>query len=99
MSIKDLQKYKCDECGKNFTLNNGSKGYIAAAHKKKIQLWSMWQKFGYSLQDAILCKKYSTNHSQYTLRSIIACNKKNRCIVAISKQMCKQLACTQWNQF
>ena len=62
MFIKDSKKYKDDECGKNFTLNIGSKGYIAAAHEKKIQLWSMWQKFGYSLQDAILCKKYSTNH-------------------------------------
>ena len=46
---KGLKKYKGDECGKNFTLNIGWKGYIAAAHEKKIQLWSMWQKFGYSL--------------------------------------------------
>ena len=36
MSIKDFKKYKCDECGKNFTLSIGLKGYIAAAHEKNI---------------------------------------------------------------
>ena len=43
MSIQDLQRYKCDECGKHFTLNIGLKGYITAVHEKKIQLWSLWQ--------------------------------------------------------
>ena len=38
MSIQDLQRYKCDECGKHFTLNIGLKGYITAVHEKKIQL-------------------------------------------------------------
>ena len=35
MFIKDFKKYKGDECGKNFTLNIGSKEYIAAAHETK----------------------------------------------------------------
>ena len=38
MFIKDFKKYKGDEYGKNFTLNIGSKGYIAAAHEKKINV-------------------------------------------------------------
>ena len=38
MSIQDLQRYKCDECGKHFTLNIGLKGYITAVHEKKINL-------------------------------------------------------------
>ena len=35
MFIKDFKKYKGDEYGKNFILNIGSKGYIAAAHETK----------------------------------------------------------------
>ena len=35
MSIKDLQKYKCDECGKHFILNIGLKGHITAVHEKR----------------------------------------------------------------
>ena len=35
MFIKDFKKYKGDEYGKNFTLNIGSKEYIAAAHETK----------------------------------------------------------------
>ena len=35
MFIKDFKKYKGDEYGKNFTLNIGSKQYIAAAHETK----------------------------------------------------------------
>ena len=38
MSIQDLQRYKCDECGKHFTISIGLKGYITAVHEKKIQL-------------------------------------------------------------
>ena len=35
MSIKDFRKYKCDECGKNFTHNIGLKGHITAVHERK----------------------------------------------------------------
>ena len=35
MSIKDFKKYKCDECGKNFTHNIGLKGHITAVHERK----------------------------------------------------------------
>ena len=35
MSIKDLRKYKCDECGKTFTHNIGLNGHIPAVHEKK----------------------------------------------------------------
>ena len=35
MSIKDLQKYKCDECGKHFILNIGLKRHITAVHEKR----------------------------------------------------------------
>ena len=35
MSIKDFIKYKCDECGKNFTHNIGLKGHITAVHERK----------------------------------------------------------------
>ena len=40
MSIKYLKKYKCDECGKNFTHNIGLKGHIILQlfMKEKIQL-------------------------------------------------------------
>ena len=37
-SIKDLRKYKCDECGKNFTHNIGMKGHITAAHERKYSI-------------------------------------------------------------
>ena len=35
MSIKNLQKYKCDECGKHFILNIGLKRHITAVHEKR----------------------------------------------------------------
>ena len=35
MSIKNFKKYKCDECGKNFTHNIGLKGHITAVHERK----------------------------------------------------------------
>ena len=35
MSIKDLKKYKCDECGINFTHNIGLKGHITDDHERK----------------------------------------------------------------
>ena len=35
ISIKDLKKHKCDECGKNFTHNIGLKGHITAVHERK----------------------------------------------------------------
>ena len=35
MSIKDLRKYKCDECGKNFTHNIGLLGHITAVNQRK----------------------------------------------------------------
>ena len=35
MSIKDFIKYKCEECGKNFTHNIGLKGHITAVHERK----------------------------------------------------------------
>ena len=38
MSIKGFKKYKCDECGKNFTYNIGLKEHIilqAAVHERK----------------------------------------------------------------
>ena len=35
MSIKYLKKYKCDECGKNFTHNIGLKRHITDDHERK----------------------------------------------------------------
>ena len=35
MSIKDFKKYKCDECGKNFTHNIGLSGHITAVNERK----------------------------------------------------------------
>ena len=39
MSIKNLQKYKCDECGKHFILNIGLKGHITAVHEKRFNCY------------------------------------------------------------
>ena len=35
MSIKNFKKYKCDECGKNFTHNIGLSGHITAVNERK----------------------------------------------------------------
>ena len=82
MFIKDFKKYKGDECGKNFTLNIGSKGYIAAAHEKKINVAKIWlQPTGCNSLQKIFHKSHLqigigiTHKSQYRLRSIIACKK------------------------
>ena len=52
MSIKDLIKYKCEECGKNFTHNIGLKGHITAVHERKDSIVINVAKF--LLYDAIL---------------------------------------------
>ena len=36
-----LKKYKCDNCGKQYTQDVDLKSHITAVHKKKI----LWQKF------------------------------------------------------
>ena len=61
MSIKDLQRYKCDECGKHFTLNIGLNGHITAVHEKKIQLWSIVHEKDFEF-NCDHCGKNNTKH-------------------------------------
>ena len=102
---KGLKKYKGDE----FHTEHWMKGIYCSCSWKKdsivINVAKIWlQPTGCNSLQKIFHKSHLqigigiTHKSQYRLRSIIAC-KKNKCVVAISKQMCKQLACTQWNQF
>ena len=46
MSLKDLKKHKCDECGKNFESVYTNYSWESLW----IQLWSLRQKFHQSLQ-------------------------------------------------